>query len=282
MNDKILTYLKVLNRISNISVEYAILEPCNSAAGDIKYNLHIVFTPKIPLLLQSYVSGMSLDVINETVISGTEAHSFLVGHYLEDKAYDTTELDGTLLSNINTVVISNIARFCNFKFASSTDPFLSMFLEEKNIMLKTKDFDDFFFSKKEEYKPSKYHVVKCVLEAIHEIQVKSKDYHYYSSSAQMSILYQNLYNTMRLYFIALQYLKTDELLSTLEDNYEIILSTFKQASKPWDYVQDCAKTLSYILSQQPITNSIEPKEALKKQALNFLHYKICEESSPTI
>ncbi len=278
MNENILKYLKEFNEIANISIEYAVLEPHTSISGELKNNLHVVFTPKLKLLLESYVSGISLDVLNETVIDTSNIHAYLVNHYIpKENLSKVPQKD--LMKDINSLVISNIARFYNFKFKESTDPFLSMFLEEENIIWKTRDFDIFFFSKKETYKPSKVFVANSVLSELKDnnTRVRELSQSYGNKKEELSKVYDKLHNNIKLYFIALRYLRTDELSSTLEDTSELILSTLVQASKPWEYVEDCIKVLSTEIAKAATNDRPDSRNALKGQAMNFLEYKICED-----
>jgi hypothetical protein len=283
MHEQILKYLTLFNKIAKISIEYAIAEPTLSVSGEIRYDLHLVYTPKVETLLNSYVTGISLDVINEIKIETTAAHTALITKYVNpdnvpENYYD--EFNAKLLSNVNSIIISNIARFCNFKFKTSTDPFLSMFLEEKHIIWKTKDFDTFFFSNKELFKPSKTFIADSVISSLSEVLAKYKEFSDGCGNTRNRVveLYEQLHNIVRLHFIALRYLKTNELSSTMEDTYELILSTLAQAARPWDYLEECKKRLGAERNLQQEQNPDNSRELLKAQALNFLQYKIVEEA----
>ena len=274
----VLCYINELNKLANISIEYAVLEPLTNDNTGLNYNLHLVFTPKIELLLSSYISGSSLDAINETVITDL-VHETLIASFIP-KEIDTSGLNKKWISSIKSVIISNIARFCNFKFKTSTDPFLSMFLEEHNIIWKTRDFDTFFFSQRNEYIPSKYQVSKSVMTILSDIcnrarEVQRYGQHYYKEKEE--VLYGELYNAIKLYFITTNYLNTDKLSSSLDGSCELILSTLSQAYAPWDYIEDCYKALEELAKTANKPDEISCSLKLKNQALNFLHYKINEE-----
>lgn len=282
MKEDILKYLEEFNNISNISIEYAIIEPTMATSGEIQNNLYLVYTPKLNLLLQSYISGSCLDVINETVLNNSisNTHQYLINSFVSKENVSKVP-NKELLKDVKSLIISNVARFYNFKVQSSTDLFLSMFLEEKNIIWKTKDFDTFFFSNKEEYKPSKLFVGREVATSLSDILVRIKEITqgYGHQREKLANLYSKLHNIVKLYFIALSYLKTDELSSKLEDNYELILSTLAQAERPWDYIEECYSLLNTEIAkvalQEPTVN--EDKNKLKDQAMNFLQFKLYEE-----
>ena len=111
-------------------------------------------------------------------------------------------------------------------------------------------------------------------------KVKEATQGYGNQREKLALLYDNLHNIVKLYFIALRYVKTGELSSKLEDNYELILSTLAQAARPWDYIEECSKLLN--IEKAKLAIEPQPPEnegALKEQAMNFLRYKLCEEIS---
>ena len=280
MKEDILRYLTTFNSISNVAIEYAILEPYLAVDGELQHNLHIVYTPKIQQLLKSYVSGLPLDVINETKIT-LDMHQSLVSQFIDSDKDQRSDLNGDDIKSVKKLLISNIARFCNFKIQSSTDPFLSMFLEEKNIIWKTEDFDEFFFFNREGFKPSKYCMGTSIIEVFNSLIQKSKDYAYHSQKEKLNAVYDELLNITRLYFITVRYMKTDELSSTMDDTHDLILNTLSQASRPWEFATECTTLLQGLCSEEAKKGNgsrVDPqKELLKAQALKFLHYKMCEE-----
>ena len=275
MKDKILRYIAAVNKYADISIEYAILEPFTNNINT-QYNLHIVYTPKLDYLLQSYVSGVCSDVLREQKLSVNEAHSFFVAHCI------TPEVQFVDIADIKNIVVSNLARFYNFKFDSSTDPFLSMFLEEENIIWKTTTFDECFFSKKSTFQLSRTIMATATITAIQKILATSREYNYYSNSSKMLSLHSDLINVMKLYFITQQYIETGNLTATLSITNELILNTLGIAAKPWDYAIECSKKLETYVALNSHGGGMESfKELLKTHALNFLSYKIRDEVTTT-
>lgn len=273
-------YIKEFNEISNITIEYAVLEPITLPSGEPSNNLHFVYTPKINCLLNNYVSGIYSDVIDETILQGEYITLELSKFLSIELSAKWNPIIKDTFKKINKVVMSNIARFCNFKFNSSTDPFLSMFLEEKNIIWKTKEFDNFFFSQKALYKPTQLFTSKSVLAYLADVNKKANEYlHSYGGSDKIAALYNELPNIVSLYFITLNYLKTGEFSSKFSETEELILNTLQQSTVPWDYLKECARTLAI---EQGLTQGLTQgncKELLKTQALSFLHYRFCEEAN---
>lgn len=253
MKEDILEYIKKYNAAYQIKIEYAVLEPFLNAKGDPIYNLHFVFSPKKEYLLRSYLSGQFLEGALEKTVPGasnsssaSHAHGLMLSFPM---ASGVTEGVGVLKNTFDNIVeftLSNITRFYNFKFSSPTDPFLSMFLEQENIIFISPEFKEAFFDKKEEFKPHAVHMLHSISDTFAILTKQASDYQVYSDKAKMTKVLDSLHKTMKLYFIALRYHTNKELVSSFEEKHVLILNTLVQASRPWEFVNECSQVINNI------------------------------------
>jgi hypothetical protein len=270
--------IETINKISNISIEYAVMEQTLSTNFErIEKTLHLVYTPTMSSILTKYVSGSSIEAIYETVYTNTEVFSFFMSRVSEENKYLLQEFSDCF-SDISKIIVSTMARFCNFNLVNSMDPFFSMFLEESNIIWKSRDFDTFFFSIKSNFLPSKYILAISILDSLEAVgreivEVTGR----YSYKEKIKVIYPKLPSLVKLYFITLNYLKTNELSSFLSEDSNLILATLEQADKPLDFIAFCCDSLRKELGKLSHESKNSMVSLLKNQAINFLQYKLCEE-----
>ena len=286
MRDNIIKYLHKFNEIANVQIEYATLEQVPTTNGEDRFNLYVVYTPKLTTLLAQYTSVLVLDATTENKSSCNNEFITLLSSFVsKDNFQKLVDIDSSLLSSINTFIISNIAKLCNFTLQSSSEPFLAMFLEERNIIWKTHEFDLFFFAKKETYKPTKILMARALHLYFKEILKNTQEYAYTSNRDKMSKLYERLFNLTKLFLIWTSYSTTDTLSSVLTEDDNNILNTLFQASKPWEYASECLQIVEkYLIAANTIISSIGPINGLslnlelKQQVINFLAYRVTTET----
>ena len=276
LKEEIIKYIEVLDKYSNLKIEFAILEP---RLNSDQFNLHLLYTPKLNYLLETYVSGIVADAMTETCMPLLTAHTYLSGFI---PTADRVKLSIVELPKIQNIIISNIAKFSNIKLQTSTEPFLAMFLEEKHIIWKTPEFNLFFFLKKNDYKPSKEVMLASLSLSFSELIKNSQEYSYINSQAKLDVLRDRLYNLVKLYYIVIEFVRTEELSSKLEEQYNLTLQTLQQATKPWDYARYCMENLNIMCKEKGVslypTPQITLSKELRQQVLNFLAYRITTET----
>lgn len=300
MKEKILNYIHEYNKTSQITIEYAVLEPFLNPTGNTIYNLHVVYSPKIEFLTRTYLTGISSGdwPRGEQIVTGFELAKVLHQFPLISGAAKHATLPYGIESSIEQFSCSNMARFYNFKFNSPTDPFLLMFLENENIIYISDDFKEYFFDQRDSFKPHPIYMLEVMSVSLKELVKASSDYQYRTDRTKVNCVLQELHKTMRLYFIALRYYNTKELVSSFEEKYNLILNTLAQASRPWEFVDECVKFIdaakqkdyfdttgnSYAYQQHSVefserVNATKERELLKQQCFNFLAHQIKREIS---
>lgn len=282
MKEKLLAFISEFNKRALIKIEYAVVDSFLSPSGVLQYKAHLVYSPIKEYLLKSYLSGAVHEGISERTVLGGLALQELKA-FAKDK---DTFLEGleTPFAEVQEVTISNVSRFYNFKFNSPTDPFLTMFLEPESIVYISEDFNRMFLSQKEKFRPSPIHMMTQISASFSELIKKSTEYSTYSDKVKLTNLLVELHKMTKLYFIAIRYYNTGELISSYEEKQNLILNTLAQAHRPWDFVQDCVALIAEArrkLETDPnftalITADAE-KQALKDQCFSFLNLRLIGE-----
>lgn len=288
MKEKILEYINKYNTLFQIKIEYAVLEPFLSVKGEIAYNLHVVYSPRKEFLLRSYLSGTFLDSSSEKTVRGASgAHSQLMSY--PKLTENIVGLAPSAFDGIVEFTISNIARFYNFQFNSPTDPFLSMFLEPDNIIYISPEFKTFFLDKKHNFKPHSVFMLHQLQESFTKLINRSQEYSTYTDKDKLTKVLEDLHKTMRLYFIALSYYNTGDLISSFEEKEGLILNTLAQSHRPWEFVQECITLIREIKqkletsvlatgeSYSDLVSANKHKNALKQECYLFLNNSLIGE-----
>ena len=271
-------YIETINKSSNINIEYAVVEETLTTNLEQPTKiLYLVYTSNVSTMLNSYVSGTSLEVFSENIYTKLDFFNFLCLHLKKERNLILDEFS-TAFFDISKIVVSNIARFCNFNSVNCSDPFFSMFLNEKNIVWKSRDFNTFFFSIKSTFIPSQYDLATSVLKSLQAVCSEiAENITRYSYREKIEQIYLTLPNLIKLYYISLNYIETNELSSELPEKISLILTTLEQSAKPHDFLSECRNNLYKKVSNLLPTSTEHITATLKSQALNFLEYRLYEE-----
>lgn len=277
----LIEFIETINKLSTINIEYAVIEKTLSTNFEkLEQTLHLIYTPNVSSILNNYVSGSSIEAVSEVVYNEANVYSFF-NSITSDSTSRILLPKILIFPEITKLVVSNMARFCNFNLLSSSDPFFSMFFEEQNIIWKSRDFDTFFFKNKEAFLPSKYTLAVTISQVIYDIKKElSEVMTRYSYREKITSIYCKLQNIVKLYLIILNYIKTDILSSALNEEDKLILATLDQAAKPFAFLTNCYSVLEKEIRNLSNIKTEDTSKILKSQALNFLQYKVCEEINP--
>lgn len=281
MKQQLLKYIENFNKVAQVTIEYAALEPFYTSSGRILNNLHLVYSPTAEFLVIDYLRGGNVGdaFVEKTSKDTTKTKAMLNGFIKPNLVLEDTRL----FENISTTMISNIGRFYNFKINSATDPFFTMFLEEDNIVFASKEFTNYFLDSKSLFRPSALHILDVIHASFQIDAKKSSEYGVYTNKEKYTELLLSITKTMKLYFIALNYYNTGMLTALCEEKHSLILNTLAQAYKPWEFVNECINTITTI--KQANLASISPngfsadaeREALKEKCFAFLTNRLIQE-----
>jgi hypothetical protein len=160
-----------------------------------------------------------------------------------------------------------------------------MFLEEDSIVYASDRFKTVFLDHKSIFRPSTYAMVDILHSSFVDYVKKSGEYGIYSNKDKYTELLVSTNKAVKLYFVALKYAQTGEFRFSHEEHQLLILNTLAQASKPWEYINQCIVNLERLrreLYEENITaivktSSTEEKEAIRKACFNFLTQRLIGE-----